>query len=698
MTRSIALREELQTDDVQQLWALACLLAQRKLVVQTAQCLEPLCALDCSARSAEEQAILVQANSMYAEICSAACSRSKKAADRELWTRRIVQIEKCIDSVDSAVARGVPCSHESQLRLLKAKFILQRQLKAERYTKNQKILEILTEGLQVAARFDDSVAVGFRKYFEVKMKACLVKMHAATVTEKCGKGRDDVNRFAENLRYLRTALPSSINKSFLLWLVEATRHTAISSFIPGDVAETRQLVDFGQEFLDRVSVHEPVSTDFRLHHLVITGFYYLRTGALTKLTPLLKEAYTWANGAENDDSQERTGSTKHPFLKTILDSLRVSVVASSDPKEACDLAMKTALSAQENLQASSTQPAVRLVLIATLFDMLYVYCRLLAVQCRYADMGTSIVQTTTLFTTYKVDLERSILYRVVLARCHTLIAKFATAIGKVKNACAHLNFVVDKVLPAPAVGNASYPDAYLAAWVDVLEVATHCCKVDTLKCLTSSSGACKGARIEQIYPSRVLLQWAARVLTLDGLQYQMRQCCNVELRARHDLALAKWMWATKSSSNDIEADESNVGRTARDSLHTKLETLRPGTFTLLHDALHRVNTSVTCCETTSEIMALFGPQLAARGEVEQAENMLENAICIALHAKNVLLQTRLLADVFELYASKGLTKAQAAAAAKYEKKLATLQRRVAAAQANEATLVALLRWTVDGST
>lgn len=149
---------------------------------------------------------------------------------------------------------------------------------------------------------------------------------------------------------------------------------------------------------------------------------FCRTGAHTKLTPLLEEAYTLASGAESNNSQERAGSTKNPFLKTALDSLRVSVVASSDPKEACGLAMKTALSAQENLQAY-TQPAVRLVLIATLFDMLYVYCRLLAVQCRYADMGTSIVQMTTLFTTYKVDLERTILYRVVLARCHTLIAK-----------------------------------------------------------------------------------------------------------------------------------------------------------------------------------------------------------------------------------------------------------------------------------
>uniref|UniRef100_A0AAV1VL43 Uncharacterized protein n=1 Tax=Peronospora matthiolae TaxID=2874970 RepID=A0AAV1VL43_9STRA len=696
MTMATGSSSELRTDDVQQLWTLACLLAQRGLVPQTAQCLEPLCALDSSNRSAEEQVILVQANAVYAELCSVACSNSRKAEDRELWTRRVARIEKCIHAVDTAVARGVLCSHETQLRLLKAKFLLQQQLKVERSAKNRKLLEILAEGLQVAAKHDNPVAAGFSKYFEVKMKACLVRMHAATVTKKCGTNRDGIDSFVDNLRYLRTTLPAFINKRFLLWLVEATCHTAVSSFYPGNIAETRQLVEFGQEFLDRVSVQEPASADFHMHHLIMTGFYYLRTGTITKIAPLLERANMLANDIGINVSQKRAGSTKESFLITILDSMRVSVVACSDPKEACDLAMKNVLLVQANLQ-TQCQPAVRLVLIATLFDMLHVYCRLLGLQCRYADMGASIVQMTALFATYKVDLERTMLYRVFLARCHTLIAKFATAIGKVKDACAHLNFIVDKVLPAPTVAETSYPDACLAVWVDVLEVATYCCEAGTSKRLPSSSSVLKGAQIEQIYPSRVLLQWAARVLTQDGLQNQIRQCCNVELHAKYDLALAKWMWATESSSNNLEAKGGSSSRTACCTEHTKLEALRPTTFTLLHQSLQHVKANVTCCETTSEIMALFGPQLAAGGEVEQAESMLENAIRVTLHTKNVLLQTRLLVDVFELYANKGLPKAQAAAAAKYEKKLAVLQRRIAAAQDQETTIAALMRWTAGGS-
>ena len=107
-----------------------------------------------------------------------------------------------------------------------------------------------------------------------------------------------------------------------------------------------------------------------------------------------------------------------------------------------------------------------------------------------------------------------------------------------------------------------------------------------------------------------------------------------------------------------------------------------------------MNTSVSCCEATSEIMALFGPQLVAIGDVKQGEGILEKAIRIALHSKNVLLQTRLLADVVELYTSKGQTTAQVAAAIKYKKKLAVLQRRIATAQEEGDTSAALLRWTV----
>lgn len=92
--------------------------------------------------------------------------------------------------------------------------------------------------------------------------------------------------------------------------------------------------------------------------------------------------------------------------------------------------------------------------------------------------------------------------------------------------------MVDKVLPVPTVDMTSYPDAYLAVWVDVLDVATYCCELGTVESLSTSSGDPMGVQVKQIYPSRILLEWVARVLALDGLQHQIRQCCNVELRAK----------------------------------------------------------------------------------------------------------------------------------------------------------------------
>ncbi|KAI9995756.1 hypothetical protein PInf_012824 [Phytophthora infestans] len=561
MAASKAPSAELQAEDVRQLWSLACLMAQNKLTMQTAQCLEPLCALDCSVRSAEEQGILVQANVLLAEICSVACSNKRKA-DRDMWTRR----------------------HEAKLRLLKAKFLLQQQLKVDRTAKNRRMLEILCEGLRCCTEAEGErheLAAEFRKYFGVKLKACLVKMHATTVMAKYSKDNSGANIFAENLKYLRATLPNYVDKNFLLWLVEVTCHTAITSFQPDSTAEMHQLVAFGQEFFDKVALEHPVSREFRMHHLIITGFYYLRIGKVTKVAPLLDQIQVLGRGTRCGD-QPLTGAVEEAYLTTILDSMRVAVLAYSDPKQAVDLATKTTLAAQANLKKYDKYRAVRLMLIATLFDTLYVYCRQLGVQCRYADMGAAIVQMTTLFAKYKSDLERTIFYRYFLARCHTLIAKY-------------------------------------------------------------------------------------------------------------NLALAKWMWATERLPDDVQ--DSNAARSLPYNQHGELEELRPKALTLLHEALLHMNTSVICCETTSEIMALFGPQLVAFGKMEEGETMLMNAIGTSLQSKNVLLQARLLADVFQLYATKGLVAAQATAASKYEKKVALLQRRIAAAQAEKTTTAALLRWT-----
>ncbi|GMF17881.1 unnamed protein product [Phytophthora fragariaefolia] len=409
---------------------------------------------------------------------------------------------------------------------------------------------------------------------------------------------------------------------------------------------------------------------------------------MNKVSPLLDEIKVLSKATESNSDPNPSGIMKDAYLSTIMDSMRVSIVAGSDPKQALDLAMNTILTAQANLRAYDQYPAVRLMLIATLFDLLHIYCQLLALQCRYADMGASIVQMTTLFGTYKAYLERTIFYRFFLARCHTLIAKYATAIGKAKDACAHLNFVVDKLLPIPTVAEASYPDAYLAVWVEVLEVAMYCCGVAATQSTPANDGTPAELQIKQIYPSRNLLEWVTRILTMDSLKHHIDQCCS------YDLALAKWMWGTEGLSRRVMSEGEDAPRFTR---YASLEEHRPRIFTLLHETLHRMNSSMESGETMSEIMALFGSQLVAFGKVEQGEEMLTNAIRITLRSKNVLLQTRLLADVFDLYRNKRPVEAQAAAAAtKYGKKVGVLQSRIAAAQAEAATVSALLRWTAGG--
>lgn len=127
--------------------------------------------------------------------------------------------------------------------------------------------------------------------------------------------------------------------------------------------------------------------------------------------------------------------------------------------------------------------------------------------------------------------------------------------------------------------------------------------------------------------------------------------------------------------------------------HASLEALRPTMASLLRETLERTSTCVNCCETTAEAMALFGPKLIGMGRMDSGEETLKNAVRLGLHSKNVLLQARLLVDILHLSTQKRHVQAQAATAAKLEKKMAVLRRRVAAAQAEASTNATILRWT-----
>lgn len=158
--------------------------------------------------------------------------------------------------------------------------------------------------------------------------------------------------------------------------------------------------------------------------------------------------------------------------------------------------------------------------------------------------------------------------------------------------------------------------------------------------------------------------------------------------SQYDLALAKWLWG----SQELDANLANAGDRIDLGRHVTLENLRPSILTLLHESLERMGDHVSCSETIAELMALFGPKLIEFGKVENGEETLKNAVRISLHAKNLLLQSRLLVDIFRLYRSKQLVEAQATTVEKYEKKVKLLQKRIAQAQAETARNKLILRW------
>lgn len=158
--------------------------------------------------------------------------------------------------------------------------------------------------------------------------------------------------------------------------------------------------------------------------------------------------------------------------------------------------------------------------------------------------------------------------------------------------------------------------------------------------------------------------------------------------SQYDLALAKWLWG----SQELDASSANAGDRIDLGRHVALENLRPSILTLLHESLERMGDHVSCSETIAELMALFGPKLIEFGKIENGEETLKNAVRISLHAKNLLLQSRLLVDIFRLYKSKQMVEAQATTVEKYEKKVKLLQKRIAQAQAETARNKLILRW------
>ncbi|KAJ0394552.1 hypothetical protein P43SY_010604 [Pythium insidiosum] len=248
-----------------------------------------------------------------------------------------------------------------------------------------------------------------------------------------------------------------------------------------------------------------------------------------------------------------------------------------------------------------------------------------------------------------------------------------------------LRYVVSQLLPPIRPDDAAYPQLYLRVWVDVLDCSLFCSGVADANFAIHSSGS-NGVQIRHICPSPSQLAFAGQLLEMDVLRDAVQADTNVELRARYEMLVCKWLWATQ---------ELGVAAGAHSAFarYEKLESRRPEMLRLLHESLERVSAHVNCTDATAEIMALFGPKLIEQNRLENGEETLKSAIRLGLHSKNVLLQTRLLVDIFRLYSFRRLVQAQATTAEKYEKKVNVLQRRVAQALAENATSTSILSWS-----
>lgn len=144
-----------------------------------------------------------------------------------------------------------------------------------------------------------------------------------------------------------------------------------------------------------------------------------RSGELKKIAPVLDEIRALMDAPDATP----TGMLQEPYFESVLDSLHLHVLACSDPCEALAISTPAIRRLQTNILAYAATPSVHVLLVAALFDMLYVHCRLQAQQCRYFELGLSIAQMLQLFATHKTVLAPTVVYTFVVARCHVLIAK-----------------------------------------------------------------------------------------------------------------------------------------------------------------------------------------------------------------------------------------------------------------------------------
>ncbi|KDO16986.1 hypothetical protein SPRG_17571 [Saprolegnia parasitica CBS 223.65] len=352
-----------------------------------------------------------------------------------------------------------------------------------------------------------------------------------------------------------------------------------------------------------------------------------------------------------------------------------------DPNQGLALAAKQMARWPPYLASPDSAAYLRYSALA-LFETYEVACVVLDSQGRFgelADLATCLVD---LCTTYRHIVVATPL---VVARVHIVLARYAHSLNAMDAAVTHINSAFSLLLTeTPAWPQQS--DASLLVLMDILDVATTIA-IDPLPELDPAGAIVADAlnddaasEIPSFYPTENLLEFAAGILRDAELRKLIYDGPSKEVRAKYDLYLGKWLWASHA-----------LGMTGS---YPELDGLRSFGLSILQDCLTLASTTINCSNTTAAIMVLFGPKLATSGKVDEGERTLTDALKIAIHTKNVRLQLQIMVEVHASCARKYQAKPQSVIADKYKKKLASYARKVLRAQYGSEAYRRLLKWTL----
>ncbi|OQR82099.1 hypothetical protein THRCLA_11136 [Thraustotheca clavata] len=477
----------------------------------------------------------------------------------------------------------------------------------------------------------------------------LEDMHTALIDQSITS-----SSYGEVASHAYAAAAKTTNKKFKLWLLETLCH----SFLVADnlmMNSAKKMFDFCDQFSTEVG-----DDQLRCYFILLRLLLCIRMGDIVKAQEI------------QDSFPDNTESAMDTYWLNYRNFLHFKIKSYYDPNQCLTISPLQMQCWPPYLAEATTYLRYSAL---TVFEIYEITCYLLDTQGRFNEMAELATRMLEMCQTYRHIFTTTPL---VISRMHVTLARYSHSMNAMEAAVTHVNSAFSLLL-AETQSWPNQSDASLNVLMEILDVATTIV-VSPLPSINDNIIDLCEDEPTAFYPTEYLLEFAAGILQDKGLRDVIYNGPSKEFRAKYDLYLAKWFWA----SNEL-------GMTGS---YPELDSLRSYALSILQDCLELSSTSINCSNTTASIMALFGPKLENFGKADEGERTLTNALKVAMHTRNIRLQLQIMAEIHASCARKVQVKAQAIVAEKYRKKLESLARKVARALENDVVHRRLLKWTL----